>query len=153
MARKRSKLGLATAHESDSTLIDGILHLLADNAVDYTIFWRRLSLAVASGNHEPVRDLFADRAGFDRWMLLYSEHLALTGIAPDANLMLKTNPLFVLRNHLAEQAIRAAQAGNFSEVHTLQALLEHPFNEHPGFEVYADFPPVWAQQLSISCSS
>ena len=153
MARMRSKLGLATAHESDSTLIDGILHLLADNAVDYTIFWRRLSLATASGNHEPVRDLFADRAGFDRWMLLYSEHLALTGIAPDANLMLKTNPLFVLRNHLAEQAIRAAQAGNFSEVHTLQALLEHPFDEHPGFEVYADFPPDWAQQLSISCSS
>ena len=121
--------------------------------MDYTIFWRRLSHAVASGNHEPVRDLFADRAGFDRWLLSYSEHSALTGIALNANLMLNNNPQLVLRNHLAEQAIRAAQAGNFSEVHTLQALLERPFDEHPGFEAYADFPPDWAQQLSISCSS
>ena len=153
MAHMRGKLGLAAAHESDSTLIDGILHLLADNAVDYTIFWRRLSHAVASDNHEPVRDLFADRAGFDRWLLSYSEHSALTGIALNANLMLNNNPQLVLRNHLAEQAIRAAQAGNFSEVHTLQALLERPFDEHPGFEAYADFPPDWAQQLSISCSS
>jgi uncharacterized protein YdiU (UPF0061 family) len=149
----RRKLGLTTAHDNDSALIDGILHLLADNAVDYTIFWRRLAQAMASGNHEPVRDLFADRAGFDRWMLLYSEHAALDGIALDANLMLKNNPQFVLRNHLAEQAIRAAQAGNFSELHTLQALLERPFDAHAGFEAYADFPPDWAQHLSISCSS
>ncbi len=34
--------------------------------------------------------------------------------------MLKTNPRFVLRNHLAEQAIRAAKLGDFSELQTLQ---------------------------------
>jgi len=153
VARMRAKLGLAAPHEDDAALIDGILHLLADNAVDYPIFWRRLSHAVADGNFEPVRDLFANRAGFDRWLLSYSEHAALDGRARDANLMLKTNPHYVLRNHLGEQAIRSAQAGNFSELHTLQTLLERPFDEHPGFEAHAGFPPDWAQGISISCSS
>jgi len=153
MARMRAKLGLAAAHEDDAALIDGILHLLADNAVDYPIFWRRLSHAVAGGDYEPVRDLFADRAGFDRWLLLFSELSALDRRAQDPDLMLKSNPRFVLRNHLGEQAIRAAQEGNFSEVRTLQALLERPFDEHPGFEAHAGFPPDWAAHIAISCSS
>lgn len=153
MARMRSKLGLAQAREQDAELIDGILVLLARNAVDYTIFWRRLSHAVQQNDFEPVRDLFADRNAFDGWLLSYSELLALDDQALAANLMLKTNPKFVLRNHLGEQAIRAAKLGDFSELQTLQRLLEHPFDEHPGHDAYAAFPPDWASSIEISCSS
>ncbi len=153
MARMRAKLGLGAVHDGDAGLIDGILLLLARNGVDYTIFWRRLSHAVGSGDFEPVRDLFADRAGLDLWLLSYSELLALTDKALAADLMLKTNPKFVLRNHLGEQAIRAAKQGDFSEVHTLLRLLEHPFDEHPGHDAYAAFPPDWASSIAISCSS
>lgn len=153
MARMRSKLGLAQAREKDAELIDGILVLLAQNAVDHTIFWRRLSHAVQQDDFEPVRDLFADRTAFDNWLLSYSELLALDNKAPAANLMLKTNPKFVLRNHLGEQAIRAAKLGDFSELQTLQRLLEHPFDEHPGHDAYAAFPPDWASSIEISCSS
>ncbi len=67
--------------------------------------------------------------------------------------MLKTNPKFVLRNHLGEQAIRQALGKDFSGVATLQRLLQSPFDEHPGFEAYADFPPDWAASIEISCSS
>ena len=153
MARMRSKLGLAQAREKDAELIDGILVLLAQNAVDYTIFWRRLSHAVQQNDFEPVRDLFADRNAFDGWLLSYSELLTLENKALAANLMLKTNPKFVLRNHLGEQAIRAAKLGDFSELQTLQRLLEHPFDEHPGHDAYAAFPPDWASSIEISCSS
>ena len=153
MARMRSKLGLAQAREKDPELIDGILVLLAQNAVDYTIFWRRLSHAVQQNDFEPVRDLFADRTTFDGWLLSYSELLALDNQALAANLMLKNNPKFVLRNHLGEQAIRAAKLGDFSELQTLQRLLEHPFDEHPGHDAYAAFPPDWASSIEISCSS
>ena len=73
--------------------------------------------------------------------------------AHQADLMLKTNPKFVLRNHLGEQAIRAAKQGDFSEVHTLLRLFEHPFDEHPGHDAYAAFPPDWASAIAISCSS
>ena len=170
LARMRAKLGLydadtrpagevgghgvaAGAGASDAELIDTLLLLLARNAVDYTIFWRRLSVAVGSSDFEPVRDLFADRAGFDQWLLSYSELLALMDKALSADLMLKTNPKFILRNHLGEQAIRAAKLGDFSELQTLQRLLERPFEEHPGHDAYADFPPDWASSIEISCSS
>lgn len=153
MARMRAKLGLAAERQQDGALIDGILQLLAKNGVDYPIFWRRLSHAVGASDFEPVRDLFADRAAFDAWLLSYKELLALDGQALAANLMLKTNPKFVLRNHLGEQAIRAAKLGDFSEVHTLQRLLERPFDEHPGHDAYAAFPPDWASSIEISCSS
>ena len=153
MAQMHKKLGLTQAQDSSEALVEPLLQLLAQNAVDYTIFWRRLSHAVAEGQFEPVRDLFADRAAIDAWLLSYSELLALEDKALAADLMLNSNPKFVLRNHLGEQAIRAAKGGDFSELATLQRLLERPFDEHPGHEAYADFPPDWASSLSISCSS
>ena len=61
-------------------------------------------------------------------------------------------PIF-WRNHLGEQAIRAAKLGDFSELQTLQRLLARPFDDHPGHEAYAGFPPDWASSISISCSS
>ena len=153
MAQMHKKLGLTQAQDSSEALVEPLLQLLAQNAVDYTIFWRRLSHAVTEGQFEPVRDLFADRAAIDAWLLSYSELLALEDKALAADLMLNSNPKFVLRNHLGEQAIRAAKGGDFSELATLQRLLERPFDEHPGHEAYADFPPDWASSISISCSS
>jgi uncharacterized protein YdiU (UPF0061 family) len=72
---------------------------------------------------------------------------------PDADLMLKTNPVYVLRNHLGEQAIRAAKQKDFSELERLHSLLEHPFTEEAGMQAYAAFPPDWAAGIEISCSS
>ena len=134
-------------------LIDGILRLLAQDRVDYTIFWRRLSQAQASGNTEPVRDLFLDRPVFDAWMLPYQELSAQKDRAVQANLMLKANPKYVLRNHLGENAIRAAKQGDYSGVASLLALLETPFDDHPEHDADAGFPPDWASQIEISCSS
>jgi len=170
----RAKLGLTASASVCSTssatqppqsnvrgLIESILQLLSKTQVDYTMFWRRLSNYVTQQarspsnleNPEPLRDLFLDRAAFDVWLLQYSEHLTSVDIAQAADLMLRTNPKFVLRNHLGEQAIRAAKVKDFSEVDRLRQLLESPFDEHPGFEAYADFPPDWASGIEISCSS
>ncbi len=162
-ARMSAKLGLpsdATATDDSKALIEGILKLLAAGKVDYTIFWRRLSHAAKEATpaqlaqpFEAVRDLFLDSAAFDAWMLLYSEQTIQYIPGRDANLMLKTNPVYVLRNHLGEQAIRAAKLRDFSELERLQNLLEDPFTEQPGMEHYATFPPDWASTIEISCSS
>ncbi len=157
----RAKLGLAERDGDDATdtpaadrvLIEDILQLLAQDRVDYTIFWRRLSHSKAGTDVEAVRELFLDRAAADAWLLRYSERLAHTPRGLVADLMLKTNPKFVLRNHLGEQAIQAAKLKDFSRVDTLLMLLESPFAEHPGFEEYADFAPDWASSIEISCSS
>ena len=74
--------------------------------------------------------------------------------AQAADLMLKTNPEHVLRNHLGELAIRQAKLKDYSGVDTLLGPLQAPFDEHPDLEVpYAGFPPDWAAQIEISCSS
>jgi uncharacterized protein YdiU (UPF0061 family) len=156
-AQMRAKLGLSDAAASDRVLIEGVLKLMAQEKVDYTIFWRRLSDHMAGGSPEPVRDLFLDRAGFDAWLLSFSERHAQTpseqSQAQAADLMRRTNPKFVLRNHLGQQAIESAQQKDYAGVSTLLKLLETPFEEHAGHEAFAGFPPDWASTIEISCSS
>ncbi|MEO7160109.1 MAG: protein adenylyltransferase SelO [Polaromonas sp.] len=152
-ARMRAKLGLPDEQADDKELIDSTFRLLAANRVDYTIFWRRLCGFSVQSGHEPVRDLFFDRESFNAWALQYSERLASVDVAQRAVLMLKSNPKYVLRNHLGEEAIQAAKLKDFSQVDTLLALLQSPFDEHPGHEDFAGFPPDWASSIAISCSS
>jgi serine/tyrosine/threonine adenylyltransferase len=152
-ARMRAKLGLLDARPADRDLIETILKLLAAGKADYTIFWRRLSHHVAGGSSEPVRDLFLDRAAFDAWLLEYSERLGNSQRTPSAELMLRSNPKYVLRNHLGELAIRQAELRDYSEVADLLRIVQSPYDEHPGHEDKAGFPPDWATQIEISCSS
>ena len=147
----RAKLGLETAQEADRALIENVLQRLAKDRVDYTIFWRRLSRHVMGEPAEPVRDLFLDREGFDGWLKQYSKRLGSAEGA--AAMMLRTNPKYVLRNHLGELAIRLAKLGDFSMVSSLLRLLQSPFEEHPQHEDLAAFPPDWASHIEISCSS
>ncbi len=148
-----AKLGLAEQIESDLALIEGVLKLFADGRVDYTIFWRWLSRFVAGDLADPVRDLFLDRPGLDQWLQVYDERIGQQDRASTGRAMLQTNPKFVLRNHLGELAIRAAREKDFSKLQQLQRVLVSPFDEHPEFEAYADFPPDWACGIEISCSS
>jgi uncharacterized protein YdiU (UPF0061 family) len=147
-----AKLGFADTQPGQRELAEQVMELLAAERVDYTIFWRRLSQWVKTGDAS-VSDLFMDRSGIDRWMLQYSERLAHIQRGLAADLMLNSNPKYVLRNHLGELAIQAAKAKDFSVVAQLLQVLEQPFDEHPQFEFFAGFPPDWAGSISISCSS
>jgi uncharacterized protein YdiU (UPF0061 family) len=152
-ARMGAKLGLSDAGEADRPLVDGVLRVLAAERTDWTIFWRRLSEAVATDDLQPVRDLFIDPAGIDAWLASFTpRHGGLPSAAAGAA-MRAVNPKFVLRNHLGQQAIEAAAAKDFSGVATLLKLLETPFEEHAGHDAYAGFPPDWASTIEISCSS
>jgi uncharacterized protein YdiU (UPF0061 family) len=149
-----AKLGLAQAHDEDQQLIEQTLQLLAGARVDHTIFWRRLSSAVAAGlAFAPVRDLFIDGTACEAWLSVYQRRLEGADPAALGSGMLAVNPKFVLRNHLAEQAIRRAQAQDYTEIERLRQLLASPYDEHPGCEADADFPPDWASSIEISCSS
>jgi uncharacterized protein YdiU (UPF0061 family) len=151
--RMNARLGLPAPQPGDHALVEGTLAQLAAQRVDYTAFWRRLAEHQAGASLEPVRDLFPDRAAFDAWMLQYSEQTKTIPRWEMAQLMLKTSPRIVLRNHLAEQAIQAARQGDFSEVRRLHRALETPFEPLAGADPDAALPPDWAAQLQISCSS
>lgn len=49
-----------------------------------------------------------------------------------------TNPRVVLRNYIAQNAIEAAENGDFSEVQRVLKVLEKPFSSQPGLEL-----PTW----------
>ena len=154
----RRKLGLAQPLAEDRDLIEAALQLLAKERVDYTLFWRRLSHHVAGSTGAnpadgPVHDLFIDTAAAEAWLQAYEARIAAQDRAATGARMLAANPKFVLRNHLGEESIRAAKLGDFSGVHRLLALLSAPFDEHPGHEDAAGFPPDWASTIEISCSS
>ena len=156
--RLRAKLGLTTDQPDDADLVDDLLRLMAQDGCDYTLTMRafsRFSSAAGAAN-EAVRDWFVDREKFSAWAGRYAERLraeASNDIARAAR-MDRVNPKFVLRNHLAESAIRSAQQGDFSEVQRLLDVLQQPFDEHPNAPAaYAALPPDWAYQLEVSCSS
>jgi uncharacterized protein YdiU (UPF0061 family) len=159
----RGKLGLATARPEDGQLISGAIDLLNANRTDWTRFWRQLaklrSVPTDPADDAPVRDLVIDRAAFDAWAKQYRKRMAVENSddAARAARMNRVNPKFVLRNHLAETAIRKARgdegARSFDEVARLLRILERPYDEQPEHEAYAAEPPEWAQSLHLSCSS
>jgi uncharacterized protein YdiU (UPF0061 family) len=166
--RMGAKLGLDSVQPGDEALTEQFMQLMAKDAVDFTIAWRRLSHAVAGFAAagaaeaearralEPVRDLFLQREAFDAWAQNWRSRLqSQPGFDPlgTQTRMLRTNPQVVLRNHLGEIAIQRAREGDFSRLQRLQAALEQPFAALPGCDDLADFPPEWAAQIEISCSS
>ncbi|NWX41859.1 SELO protein, partial [Steatornis caripensis] len=93
-----------------------------------------------------------------------------------ARVMNSNNPKYILRNYIAQNAIEAAENGDFSEVRNVLKLLENPFQEAEVFrEVkedaeeegatatagacaqetrsrlpYCSKPPLWASELCVT---
>ena len=163
LTRWRAKLGLATCEDADRALADDLLRLMATDGCDFTITFRRLVrfISVPDERSDAVRDVFMDREAFDAWGDRYAARLRREASvdAERASSMERTNPRFVLRNHIAQTAISAAVEGDFSETEQVLAALQAPFEERPpgvtaeAAERYAGFPPDWAQTIEVSCSS
>lgn len=156
--RLAAKLGLSTEAPGDAQLADDWLRLLAADRVDHTLAWRSLAGFQADAPEArpgAVREFFIDRAAFDAWATRYAARLRDEGSvdAERAARMDAVNPRYVLRNHLAEVAIRQAQAGDFSEVDKLRQILARPYDEQPTHAAYAALPPDWASGIEVSCSS
>ena len=150
--QKRRKLGLRTRRHGDEALYDRLLEMMQDERVDFTILFRRLS----APDPAAARDLFVDRARFERWLQDYRARIApeWPSDAHRSRAMKRVNPKFVLRNYLAENAIRAASdTRDYSEIEKLVALLRNPFAENRRWEEYARQSPEWSRGLAVSCSS
>jgi len=157
-ALMRAKLGLVTELADDAALALDALKLLHGSHADYTTFFRRLGNfdAAPGADNAPLRDLFADREAFAAWAGRYRTRLALEASKPAERKphMDRVNPKYVLRNYLAETAIRkAADERDYSEIERLMRLLAHPYDEQPAMQAYAEPAPQWASALAVSCSS
>ncbi|HEX6736580.1 MAG TPA: YdiU family protein [Azonexus sp.] len=158
----RAKLGLFAASDEDEAFIGETFGFLQQHRPDFTLFFRALSRLPATVAPErqaqsdaPLRDQFIDRSACDVWLERWRARQAVTPW-PDGErqaAMLAVNPKYVLRNWLAELAIRRAREKDFSVVARLLDCLRRPFDEQPDNAEFAALPPDWARGLEVSCSS
>ncbi|MGA8133146.1 MULTISPECIES: protein adenylyltransferase SelO [Pseudomonas] len=152
----RRRLGLTSAEDDDLKLVENLLQLMQAGGVDYTLFFRRLGDESAALATARLRDDFIDLKGFDAWADRYKARVAREPDQDESRRkarMHAANPLYILRNYLAQKAIDAAENGDYSEVRQLHEVLSKPFEEQAGMERYAERPPEWGKHLEISCSS
>ncbi len=170
MARK---LGLEVLQADDAELFIKLEQLLSVVETDMTIFFRQLAkIKTVDDNNqtnwleffyhcyyqtEHLDDNYSE--SLTSWMAGYLKRLTEQTIDDKQRLtaMNKVNPKYVLRNYLAQQAITAAEQGDYSEIHRLQKILLSPYDEQIEFELYAEKRPEWARNQAgcstLSCSS
>ena len=153
----RQKLGLRVAQDEDIRLIERLLQAMHDSKVDFTYFFRQLAKVQQSQDRQTInlRDLFIDREAIDQWFEDYINRLKSEKSDDDARQrdMNLINPKYILRNHLAQNAIEKAKRHDFSELKRLLELLSKPYDEQMEFEAYAMPPPPDLERVEVSCSS
>jgi serine/tyrosine/threonine adenylyltransferase len=168
-ARFASKLGLSQLQgDAVDSLIENTLKFMHQHTLDFTRFFRSISalnptatadenfaqwqhsafFPLALGDEEQVTNA---RTWLSQWLALaQTTSLALEQWRSKLE---KTNPAFVLRNHLLQNAIEQAQKGEFTEVNRLFIALSDPYNAEQMPGDYIAKPPEWAKSLVLSCSS
>jgi uncharacterized protein YdiU (UPF0061 family) len=166
-----SKLGITfDASRGDGELLQQCLDWLAAQETDMTLFFRALSAVVvldvapatlpapvqaAFYRAAPETHVAAGMAWLQRWW----QRTRQDERAPDeiARAMDASNPKFVLRNWLAQEAIDAAHGGDTSKVQRLLEVMQRPFDEQPAHADLAQRRPDWARNKpgcsALSCSS
>ena len=147
------KLGLDRQEEGDVELIRHLLGMLQALSVDYTCFFRTLSrydgergeLLRLGLYHEPMND----------WLDAYGKRIERndSGREERQEGMLKSNPKYVLKNYMLQEAIDAADSGDYTLIDALFTIAQNPYGEHPAFERWAGPTPEEFKNRKLSCSS
>lgn len=147
------KFGLQEWEADDQALIDGWWKLLHTTKADFTLSFRYLADALEQPDDYTTR--FSDPQAAAQWLDSYRDRVARdnTSCSERKAVMDAVNPLYVLRNHLAQRAIDAAQKGDVSVIDTLLALLRDPYTERGGHAEFASPPPASEADIPVSCSS
>jgi len=147
------KLGLDEVSDKDFELMKHMFGMLQSLNVDYTLFFRTLShyeqdrtqLLKLGLYHTPMHE----------WLDDYDKRLKenKTPTPERHKLMLKSNPKYVLKNYMLQEAIDQAEQGNYKLVDDLFKIAQNPYSEHQEFERWAEATPDEFKNQKLSCSS
>ena len=153
----RGKLGLSRAEEGDLDLASDLFARLAEDAVDYTIFFRKLCASAADPSADTeVAKLFGDPAAFHTWAETWRRRIARDdgSSVARAAAMRAANPAFIPRNHRVEQMIEAAvEKDDFGPFEVLLDVLSRPFDEQPDFAYLAEPPKPDERVFATFCGT
>lgn len=65
----------------------------------------------------------------------------------------RVNPVYIPRNHLVEEALDAATAGDLAPFEALVDVIRRPFDERPGLERYAAGAPDGSGPYTTFCGT
>ena len=149
----RDKLGLDTPHEEDSELLRSLFNVMENGRIDMTPFFRILSRY--DGNRDELLSLTLAPNQLGEWCDRYDARLRLNTSSTQTRheQMLHTNPKYVLKNYILQEAIDKAEQGDFTLVDDLLKIAQNPYDEHPEFERYSLPTPNAFKNLKLSCSS
>jgi serine/tyrosine/threonine adenylyltransferase len=147
--------------------MEDLQRLLQAGEVDMTLWFRALgdidpdqpSLACFRPAFYDAGTMRKEEAAFMAWIERYVSRLGDDPLSPAARrrLMQSSNPKYVLRNYLAQQAIDRAHGGDMGGVTELLEVMRRPYDEQPGREAFAARRPEWARDRAgcsmLSCSS
>lgn len=137
LAGMRAKLGMMNEESEDKTLIADLLNLMQKHRADYTNTFRALTF----GQLEET-DLFKSEE-FTQWHEKWQNRLGRQQESKDASheLMKKSNPAVIPRNHRVEEALEAAvEKGDFSVMERLLAVMSNPYAHSPELTDYCKPP-------------
>ena len=142
LALFRAKLGLTrvdTDDTQDQVLVEDLLRIAEDESLDFTGLFRDLA-RVLRDEPTPTLDRVRDVPRWQSWQDWWLTRLQGEGRDPAviAGLMDETNPVHIPRNHLVEEALAAAHAGDLTPFEQLLEVLRSPFVNQPGRERYAE---------------
>lgn len=131
-ARFGAKLGI----EVDEPFMQDTFKVMTDHGVDFTLFFANLTRVAQGTDSHRVAALFHDpKAGAD-WLARWrGRHDPARTEA-----MAAANPVYIPRNHRVEQALGAANTGDFRLFERLLEVVERPFEARDDLAEY-EVPP------------
>ncbi len=136
-----AKLGLAEIGEADKALVDELFEAMDAAGADFTLTFRRLyELAGGEGDTSEIIEM---PEILRHWLPRWQARLAADSLSLEQRLerMRLANPVFIPRNHLVEEAIRAAEDNkDFGPFHALVERTATPFDFDPDAGPYATPP-------------
>ena len=160
LAAFRRKLGLTAPSQDEEKLIQLLLDMMESQRADFTQTFRQLGLLDLDlpdfAQHWALLAV-QQHIHFDEFLRLYKKILADLNISEieRRSVMKACNPQYVLRNWMAETAIRRAEADDFHLTNVLLKVLKNPYEVNDEAEQlgFSKLPPNWSCSLRISCSS
>ncbi len=116
--------------ESSREFVNASFATMADQAVDFTLFFRRLTQVAGGEAADGFLELFDDLAVGTEWLSGWQRTLAEVG-GPDVASMRGRNPIFIPRNHRVEEVIQAGFNGDFGPFERMNEVWSKPFEEQP----------------------
>ncbi|NWQ44373.1 YdiU family protein [Bacillus sp. EB106-08-02-XG196] len=119
----RAKLGLFNEEEQDKPLIKDLLDMMQKHRADYTNTFRALTL------DKPGEIILHGTTEFTQWLERWQARLGRQEESKESSiqLMRNSNPSVIPRNHRVEEALEAANNGEYSVMERLLEVLSNPY--------------------------